>query len=149
MTMVAALFSRFRRKTTPPVVCSMHLDDPGHVHGPACFVEIQPLSVVELFQSQGCQACPPAVSGILEGVKSDPNSILLTYNVTYFDYLGWPDTRAKKQWDIRQRAYVSKWGRNMIFTPMVVVDGMADGTGVSNSNEVRELIANARDMKKQ
>jgi hypothetical protein len=148
-TMASAIRSLFRRKKATPLACTMHLDDPSHVHGSACFVDIQPLSVVELFQSQGCQSCPPAIPKILENVASDPNTILLTYNVTYFDHLGWKDTHANKQWDTRQRSYVEKWGRNTIFTPMVVVDGVSDGTGAASPTEVKDLITSARTIRSQ
>src|SRR4051794_9590334 len=82
-----------------------------------------------LFQSQGCQSCPPAIPMIHDGVKDNPNLLLLTYNVTYFNHMGWTDTHGNRQWDQRQRAYVQKWGRTNIFTPQVIGDGIADGTG--------------------
>lgn len=49
----------------------------------------------------------------------NPNLLLLTYNVTYFDHNGWTDTFGNRLWDNRQKAYVKKWGRNSIFTPQV------------------------------
>ena len=83
---------------------------------------------------------------IHESVKNDPNLLLLTYNVTYFDHMGWTDTHAKRQWDQRQKAYVQKWGRNNIFTPQVIADGIADGTGAAQG-EVTNIISAARQVR--
>lgn len=149
---MASLLSKiFRRKKQAPLVCSVSLDDsgnpisddPGHKHTSACFTDFEPLAVVELFQSQSCQACPPAIPGILEGA-SKPNLLLLTYNVTIFDHLGWKDTYASNASDQRQRAYVRNWQRTSIFTPHVVVNGVADGSGANGKGEVEEIIQRAR-----
>lgn len=43
-------------------------------------------------------------------------------------------------WDARQRAYVTKWGRNGIFTPQVIVDGVVDGVG-RQDGEVMEIFS--------
>ncbi|KAJ9138424.1 DUF1223-domain-containing protein [Pleurostoma richardsiae] len=144
--MASAFRKLFRRKKQPPLVCSVQLDldhDPNHQHTAACFIDFEPLAVVELFQSQGCQSCPPAIPGILEGTNH-PNLQLLSYNVTLFDHLGWKDTFATPQWDARQRAYVKKWGRNSLYTPMVVVNGIADGSGAGGKDEVANIASQAR-----
>ncbi|KAH7112485.1 thioredoxin-like protein [Dendryphion nanum] len=143
--------SLFRRKQNVPLVCSISLDedghpiaeDPSHKHTAACFIDFEPLAVVELFQSQGCQACPPAVPDIQEAAKH-PNLLLLTYNVTIFDHLGWKDTFAKSAWDQRQRAYVKKWQRTSLFTPQVVVNGAADGSGAGGKGAVEDIVRQAR-----
>lgn len=59
---------------------------------------------------------------------NNPNLLLLTYDVTYWDQPGWKDTFGNP-WDQRQRTYVTKWGRGGIFTPQIVVDGVSDGIG--------------------
>ncbi len=103
--MASILRKLFTRKKQPPLVCAVSLDmdhDPDHMHTAACFIDFAPLAVVELFQSQGCQSCPPAIPAILEGTAANPNVVLLTYNVTLFDHLGWKDTLANSQWDARQ-----------------------------------------------
>lgn len=113
------------------------------VHGDACFTEILPLSVAELFQSQGCESCPPALPLIHSSLKSNVNALLLTYNVTYFDArTGWTDTHGNAAWDARQQAYVKNWGRNGVFTPQVIVDGVADGVG-RKEGEVTEILSKA------
>lgn len=76
-----------------------------------------------------------------------PNTLLLSYDVTYFDHTGWTDTFGNNKWDNRQRAYLKRWARNTIFTPQVIADGIADGTGAGN-NEVMEIVNSARDARK-
>lgn len=47
----------------------MPIDDvTDNMHANACFVDIMALSIVELFQSQGCKPCPPVVPMIHEAV---------------------------------------------------------------------------------
>ncbi len=149
---MAAVFRKlFRRKKPAPLVCAVDLDhDPNHQHTAACFVDFEPLAVVELFQSQGCVSCPPAVPGIVAAATSQPNLALLSYGVTLFDHPGWRDTFASPQWDARQRAYARRWGRSSLFTPMVVVDGLADGPGVADGghdNDVPGIVARARALR--
>ncbi|KAK5938900.1 hypothetical protein PMZ80_009092 [Knufia obscura] len=138
----------FTRRRNRQLACTMHLSDPNHVHTDACFVEIAALSVIELFQSQGCKSCPPALPTIHKAIDNATNSLLLTYDVTYWDNADWKDTFGRSAWDARQRAYVTKWGRTGIFTPQVVVDGVADGVG-ARQGEVSDIIARARDMGNQ
>ncbi|KAI0132612.1 thioredoxin-like protein [Xylariales sp. AK1849] len=137
----------FKRKTAPPLACHLSLDqDENHVHTAACFLEVQPLALVELFQSQGCASCPPAIAPILDATNH-PNLHHLTYDVTYFDHLGWKDTFSNPRWDQRQKNYVKKWGRNSLFTPMVVVNGVADGgSGGGSKAEVDGVVQRARDV---
>ncbi|CAK7214484.1 hypothetical protein SBRCBS47491_002158 [Sporothrix bragantina] len=147
----------FRRKKPAPLVCSVTLDDhgnpigddPSHVHTSACFVDFEPLALVELFQSQGCVSCLPAVPTIQKAVTEQPNRLLLTYNVTLFDHLGWKDTFASggpagAVGDQRQRAYVKKWGRNTLFTPQVVVNGLTDTSGARGADDINEAVNHAR-----
>ena len=121
--------------------CVMHFDDPEHKHTAACFIDVAPLSIVELFQSEGCKQCPPALPVIHKAAKG-PNMLLLTYGVTYFDHMGWKDSTGSAQWDQRQRAYAMKWAHNGVFTPDVVIDGIADGVG-AKEGELNEIMMKA------
>ncbi|KAK3298790.1 thioredoxin-like protein [Chaetomium fimeti] len=145
--MAAIIRQIFRRKKEPPLVCSVSLDadvHSEHRHTAACFVDFEPLAIVEFFQSQGCLSCPPAIPAILEGVNQ-PNLLLLSYNVTIFDHLGWPDTLASPKWDARQRAYAKLWGRNNLYTPMVVGNGVTDGPGAGGRQEITDIVARSRE----
>ncbi|KAK6369525.1 hypothetical protein LTS17_009431 [Exophiala oligosperma] len=59
---------------------------------------------------------------------------------------GWEDTFGSSRWDARQRSYVTRWGRNGIFTPQVVVDGVADGIGATR-DEVGQIISQAMEKR--
>lgn len=76
------------------------------------------ITVVELFQSQGCSSCPPANGNVIELID-DPSLLVLTYEVTYWDHLGWKETFGQCVFDHRQRAYAKALGRRNVFTPQV------------------------------
>lgn len=96
------------------------------------------LTVVELFQSQGCSSCPPANANVM-ALSDRPELLTLSFGVTYWDQLGWKDTFAKKQYTGRQWDYARAFHRSEVFTPEVVVNGRADVTGI-DSGELESLI---------
>jgi hypothetical protein len=81
-----------------------------------------PKSVLELFTSQGCSSCPAADKLIGEYAKRD-DLLVLSFNVDYWDYLGWKDTLASRDNSDRQRAYAAARGDNDVYTPQVIVNG--------------------------
>ncbi len=89
---------------------------------------IKPKAVVELFTSQGCSSCPPADALIGELAKRK-DVIVLTLPVDYWDYLGWKDTFGSAAFSDRQRAYAMKRGDGEVYTPQVVVNGLAHAVG--------------------
>lgn len=99
----------------------------------------QPLTVVELFTSQGCSSCPPANANLIK-LKDRPGVLALSFNVTYWDYLGWKDTFGKPEFTERQVRYEPGLGRSGPFTPQMVVNGRADAVG-NVLPEVETLIA--------
>ena len=76
------------------------------------------LTVIELFQSQGCSSCPLANSNVLK-LAEDSNLLILTYDVTYWDRLGWKDTFGNSANDRRQWEYARALSRKNVFTPQV------------------------------
>ena len=67
-------------------------------------------TVIELFQSQGCSSCPPAEASV--GAVSDRADVLaLSFEVDYWDRLGWKDTFSKAAWTARQYAYARAMGQ--------------------------------------
>ena len=142
-----ALLKLFKRKKAPPLACYMALDqDPTHVHTAACFLDVQPLALTEIFQSQGCKARAPPMSTILSSTQS-PNLQVLTYDVTFFDHLGWADTYANPRWDERLKQYVKRWNRKSLYTPMVIVNGVADGGSAGGTeDEIGGVVQRAREM---
>jgi len=101
-----------------------------------------PLTVVELFTSQGCSSCPPADLAVAS-VADRPDVIALSFNVTYWNHLGWKDTFSRPEFTARQVAYVRALGYNGPFTPQVVAGGRVDSVANSPAR-VTALIAKAR-----
>ncbi|GJJ07853.1 hypothetical protein Clacol_002059 [Clathrus columnatus] len=95
-------------------------------------------TVVELFQSQGCSSCPPANDNVIP-LADDSDKLVLTYEVTYWDYLGWPDTFANKAWDQRQRDYSAAFRSKSVYTPQVIVNGVSYGVG-SRQKELQTIL---------
>lgn len=83
-----------------------------------------PKTVVELFTSQGCSSCPPANQFVGE-MADDPDKLVLSYGVTYWDYLGWKDTFGDKRFTERQRAYGKALSVGNVYTPQIVLNGSA------------------------
>lgn len=96
-------------------------------------------AVVELFTSQGCSSCPPANANLI-GLATRPDVLALSFDVTYWDYLGWKDTFDQEIFTQRQRDYEGPLGENGPFTPQMVVDGRKDAVGNVRS-DVEALIA--------
>jgi len=82
----------------------------------------KPTHVVELFTSQGCSSCPKA-NRFVTKLSDDPSMLVLTYGVTYWDYLGWTDTFGDPEFTKRQREYRDAFGSSNIYTPQIVLGG--------------------------
>lgn len=82
----------------------------------------QPVSVIELFTSQGCSSCPPA-NRFAAKLAQDEDKLVLTYGVTYWDYLGWKDTFGDLEFTARQRDYGKALGTPNIYTPQLILNG--------------------------
>jgi len=94
-------------------------------------------AVVELFTSQGCSSCPPA-DALLTEIAPREDVIALTYNITYWDYLGWRDTLGRAEHTERQEAYAMTF-RDRKYTPQMVIDGASHMPG-SRQRAARKAI---------
>lgn len=83
-----------------------------------------PTHVVELFTSQGCSSCPRANEFVTK-LSEDPSMLVLSYGVTYWDYLGWKDTFGDPEFTQRQRDYRDAFDASNIYTPQIVLGGSA------------------------
>jgi hypothetical protein len=98
-----------------------------------------PMTVVELFTSQGCYSCPPA-DDLLGELKQRPDVIALACHVTYWNYLGWRDTFSDTFCDNRQRRYQSVLrGNQGVYTPQMVINGRYGLVG-SRKGQVEQVI---------
>lgn len=102
-------------------------------------VHAEPRAVIELFTSQGCSSCPPA-DRLLGELKHDPTLIAVSLPIHYWDYLGWRDTLADPRNTARQKAYSSARGDRDVYTPQVVVNGVAQALG-SDRAAIEQVVA--------
>ncbi|TPG52272.1 DUF1223 domain-containing protein [Sphingomonas glacialis] len=98
-------------------------------------------TVVELYQSQGCSSCPPAIQN-LNVISQRPEILALTFAVTYWDQLGWKDTFAKPEFTERQRDYDQVARLGQVATPQTIVNGRATTNG-GNGRQLLETIRTA------
>lgn len=94
--------------------------------------------MVELFTSQGCSSCPPADAFMQELVHQD-GVVALTLPVDIWDYLGWKDSLARRDFSVRQQAYSPSLPSKSVYTPQMVIGGMADVVG-SRRDDAEEII---------
>ncbi len=95
--------------------------------------------VVELFTSQGCSSCPPA-DRYLRDLDARDGIIALALHVDYWDYIGWRDSFGSPAWSARQRSYAAAGGRNWVYTPQMIINGVDEATG-TRTEDVEGLIA--------
>ena len=107
----------------------------------ALAADAQHPTVVELFQSQGCSSCPPANANVL-AIADRPEILALSWQVTYWDDLGWKDTFGKPAFTARQWDYARAFHRGAVATPEVVVNGRSDVVGSARS-ELDALVRRA------
>lgn len=100
----------------------------------------EPRAIVELFTSQGCSSCPPA-DRLIGDLARDPSIIALSFPIDYWDYLGWKDTLAQPKFTQRQRGYAYKRGDREVYTPQVVVNGVAHALGSDGAQITRTIVA--------
>jgi hypothetical protein len=99
----------------------------------------EPRAVIELFTSQGCSSCP-AADKLLSELRNDSTLITLTLPIDYWDYLGWRDTLAMPGHTARQKAYAHARGDREIYTPQVVINGVAQALGSDRAEIERAVV---------
>lgn len=93
---------------------------------PACEARsgTAPLVVVELYTSQGCSSCPPAdrwLGGLRQ--RHGARVLPLSMHVAYWDYIGWKDPFARREFGERQRELARANASRSVYTPGVFVQG--------------------------
>jgi len=102
------------------------------------------VALLELYTSEGCSSCPPAdhfLSNLKEVGISDKQLIPMAFHVTYWDYIGWKDRFAKKQYDQRQRELAHKNRKNTVYTPQFVLVGDDYRRYSTFNKDVSKLVA--------
>jgi hypothetical protein len=110
-TIVAAAFATFVAAAAPG----------------SCRTESGPrtAALIELYTSEGCNSCPPAdrwLSGL--GRAYSPERVVpLALHVDYWDYIGWKDPYAKREFSQRQRRLSQLQRLALVYTPQVLLQG--------------------------
>ncbi len=100
-------------------------------------------AVIELYQSQGCSSCPPALA-VLDALADRPDVLALNFAVTYWDQLGWKDIYAQPDFTARQWEYSRAQGRGNVQTPQLIVNGRAAVLGSYKAEVEKAIAANSR-----
>lgn len=98
--------------------------------------------LLELYTSEGCSSCPPAdrfLSDLKAAGICDQQLIPLAFHVTYWDYIGWKDQFANKQYDERQRELAHKKNKSTVYTPQFVMSGDDYRSHATFSEDVNKL----------
>ena len=103
----------------------------------------QARAVIELFTSQGCSSCP-AADRLLGELKRDSSLVALSLPIDYWDYLGWKDTLANPLHTARQKAYSQMRRDRDVYTPQMVVNGVAQVLGSDRAAIARAIAESPR-----
>ena len=82
--------------------------------------------LVELYTSEGCDSCPPAdkwLSSLQSQGYTAEKVVPLALHVDYWDYIGWKDPYAKREFATRQRRLADLKRAKIVYTPQVVMQG--------------------------
>ncbi|MCA1615194.1 MAG: DUF1223 domain-containing protein [Acidobacteria bacterium] len=107
--------------------------------------------IVELFTSEGCSSCPPADAVLARLDRTQPVAgaevIPLAMHVDYWNYLGWSDPFSSPAFSARQGEYASAYGKDGVYTPQMIVDGVTEFPG-GNGGRAADAIAKAASVPK-
>jgi hypothetical protein len=82
--------------------------------------------LVELYTSEGCDSCPPAdrwLSSLRSQGYTPDKVVPLALHVDYWDYIGWKDPYAKREFATRQRRAAELKRAKIVYTPQVLLQG--------------------------
>jgi hypothetical protein len=83
-------------------------------------------ALVELYTSEGCSSCPPAdrwLSSLGRRGYAPERVVPLSLHVDYWDYIGWKDPHAKREFSLRQRKLTQLQRLALVYTPQVLLQG--------------------------
>src|SRR3989475_434102 len=98
-----------------------------HAHAEKCMARSgeRTAALVELYTSEGCSSCPPADRWLSQLGKSyrSEQVVPLALHVDYWDYIGWKDPYAKREFSQRQRKLSQLQRVALVYTPQVLLQG--------------------------
>ena len=102
----------------------------------------EPFVLVELFASEGCSSCPPADDLLRQMTayarSSGKRIYTLSFQVDYWNNLGWTDPFSSPQFSQRQQQY-SNFLPGGVYTPEMVINGKEAFVG-SDEGKAKQYI---------
>ncbi|MBX2802644.1 MAG: DUF1223 domain-containing protein [Myxococcales bacterium] len=88
-------------------------------------------AVLELYTSEGCNACPRAEYhlNLIEDDYDDQPVLPMAWHIDYWDYLGWRDPYGDPRYTERQEDYKEALGTTRRYTPQAIVNGQTHFVG--------------------
>ena len=108
-------------------------------------------ALVELYTSEGCSSCPPAdrwLSNVGKAFATE-QVVPLALHVDYWDYIGWKDPFARREFSQRQRRLSQLQRLALVYTPQVLVQGAEFRTWGSSEFERTVARINAQPARSQ
>ena len=90
-------------------------------------------ALVELFTSEGCSSCPPADALLAQIQREQPNAVVLSEHVDYWNHIGWTDPYSSAAVTERQQDYGERFKLSSVYTPQMVIDGTYQLVGSDKS----------------
>jgi len=84
------------------------------------------VALIELYTSEGCDSCPPAdrwLSSLGARGYAPDRVVPIALHVDYWDYIGWKDPYAKREFSTRQRNLAKLQRLSFVYTPQVLLQG--------------------------
>jgi hypothetical protein len=84
------------------------------------------VALAELYTSEGCDSCPPAdrwLSSLGTRGYAPDRVVPIALHVDYWDYIGWKDPYAKREFSTRQRELAQLQRLKFVYTPQVLLQG--------------------------
>lgn len=101
------------------------------------------VALLELYTSEGCDSCPPVdrwVSTLPARELGLDRLVVLGFHVDYWNYLGWPDPFAQRQFTERQQGTKARNRTRFVYTPQLLLDGRDFRRGVIR-DDISERVA--------
>ena len=104
------------------------------------------VALVELYTSEGCSSCPPAdrwLSSLGKRGYAPDRVVPLALHVDYWDYIGWKDPYARREFSLRQRKLTQLQRMALVYTPQVMLQGrdFGDWGGKAFDEAVKKINA--------
>lgn len=101
--------------------------------------QTKPVTLIELFSSEGCSSCPPAerqLAGLVHHPDLWNRFVPVNFHVDYWNRLGWTDPYSNKVFTDRQQAYAKFWKMDSVYTPAFVSNGENAGSSLDLEKDI-------------